>query len=66
MYVRSVRVLNLEKHQFSFQWLGILGVSPTHSFSARAEQKRGLEIGQSREKIYFHFKGFRKMQCEML
>lgn len=54
MYVHSVRVLNLEKYQFSFQWLGILGVSPTHSFFWREPNKsEALKSGEVGKRFVF-------------
>jgi len=47
MYVRSVIVLNLEKYQFFFQWLGILGVSSIHIFLQELNKTVALKMGKA-------------------
>lgn len=44
----SVIVLNLEKHQFCFLWLGILGVASIHIFLQELNKRHVFKNRQSR------------------
>lgn len=47
MYVRSVIALNLEKYQFCFRWLGILGVSSIHIFLQELNRRHALKLDKA-------------------
>lgn len=59
---RSVIVLNLEKHQFCFLWLGILGVASIHIFLHELNKRYVFKTGQSGgEKICFNCEGLKNV-----
>lgn len=47
IYVRPVIVLNLEKYQFCFQWLGILRVSSIHISLHEPNKRDALKLGKA-------------------